>query len=377
MFPIDRATSPPTALPARASGSSGGGDAGARLQAGTYNIAAGNSDHRGGLNATTRTLARQVVDEGVDVVALQEVDVGTARALEANGSPDNNLTVLGSLAAVEAGLDASFGADYRYYSLDEEGARVAYDPARYDTAVVEVEAGGQTTSVTVDMAYYAPSSEGAGQALQPGSASDHTVTVYSATITTPDGAVHPYTVVHGTSVGTSGGTMGNSVLIGPGARLQRDADGIPDVQRYDLGANDPDDPDKPGEDGENRTALAVGVEVDGRDATVVSTHLTADRDYDEAGSVQARRTQYETLADIAEGYGDNTLLLGDFNTGGVETVGPLTGENDDENDPGFWSAGPPIDRLYVSDDVDASGREHIEGGNSDHHMLTWNIDLDA
>ncbi len=154
------------------------------------------------------------------------------------------------------------------------------------------------------------------------------------------------------------------MLLGPGASLQRGPDGeiaAGSLVRHDLGANDPD------ASSENRTALAVGIESGGERSTVISTHFTADGG--DAGDA-ARDTQYQTLGRIAEGYGDNTIVLGDFNSS-RDTVGGLEGAND----PGFWSWGSPIDRIYVSDDVDASDRDHVEGGGSDHNMITWEVTL--
>ena len=58
-------------------------------------------------------------------------------------------------------------------------------------------------------------------------------------------------------------------------------------------------------------------------------------------------------------------------------VGPLTGENSEENavDPDD-TAGGNIDRVYVSDDVGAFDREELAGeGGSDHELVEWTIDL--
>ena len=335
-------------------GAPGSGGDGGRLQAGTYNLAAGNQDHRGGVDDTTRTLAQQVVGNGVDVVALQEVDVGTADAAEdlPAGMDDYNEYVLAQVSAEEAGLqgEVSYTREQR-----EDGSVV----------ITGTDADGRTSQVAITR-------EACTEDGQPVAADDPgaVVTVYDADVRTPDG-ISDYTVVYGSSIAHDGGTYGNAVLLGPGASLQRDANGNPMVTRHDLGANDPN--------GENRTALQVEVDVAGESATVFSAHLSAGSNGDQA-AVDARKAQYATLASLARDSGDNTLLFGDFNTQGVETVGPLTGENDDENDPGGWwifSNDPTIDRIYVSGDVDASNRDRVEGGSSDHDMLVWDIDLTA
>lgn len=330
----------------------GSGSADGRMRAGTYNLAAGNQGHRGNVDDTTRTLARQVVGNDVDVVALQEVDVGTGDAAEdlPAGMDDYNEYVLAQVSAEEAGLQG-----------DVDYAR----QVRADGSVVitGTDADGRTSQVTITRETY--TEDGRPVGADDASA---VITVYNADVNSPDGP-RDYTVVYGSSIAHDGGTYGNAVLLGPEASVQRDANGNAQVARHDLGANDPDKD-------ENRTALQVDVAVAGEEATVYSAHLSAGSNGDEA-AVDARKTQYATLASLAEASGDNTLLLGDFNTEGVEAVGPLTGENDDENDPGFWSRGNPIDRVYVSDDVDASNRDHVEGGGSDHNMLVWDVELNA
>lgn len=308
---------------------------------------------RAGFPETARHLANEVVDGGVDVVALQEIDVGTDRAMAANGIDDYNEYILAQVSAEEAGLQGE--VTFHRYSLDDSGRQVPYQPERYATTVIEgTDAEGRTSLATITREHYDEN----GNAVSADS-QDAIITVYSADVQSGSGS-KDYTLVYGSSISHDGGTYGNGVLLGPDARLQRDANGNAIVQRHDLGANDP------GKD-ENRTALAVGIVSGGEQATVISTHFSAG---DEAGD--ARATQYDTLGGIAEDYGDNTIVLGDFNSG-EEDLGALDGDND----PGFWSWGAPIDRIYTSDDVASSDRDHVEGGESDHSMITWEIDLDA
>lgn len=318
------------------------------LKVGTYNLAAGNKDHKDNAPETTAHLADKVVNDGLDVVALQEVDVDTDR-LEGDlpdGITDYNEYVLAQVSAEEAGLQEP----------------ITYERTEATDGTVTItgsDADQRSSKVSITPEYYT----GTGEPVEAGDP-DAVVTVYNAQVQSPDG-VRDYTVVYGSSISHDGGSYGNAVLLGPDTPLARDANGHALVARHDLGANDPGK-------NENRTALEVTIEAGGETATVFSAHLSAGKD-----GADARQTQYDTLARLAEASGDNTILLGDFNSSGEGTIGPLSGENDDENDPGFWSRRNPIDRIYVSDDVDASGREHVEGGGSDHSLITWDIDLNA
>lgn len=319
----------------------------ADLKVGTYNLAAGNKDHKDNAPDTIAHLADKVVNDGLDVVALQEVDVNTADAAQylPDGITDYNEYMLAQVSAEEAGLQEP----------------ITYERTEADDGTVTITGSDEeqrSSRVTITPEYYSDS----GAPAEAGAA-DAVVTVYNAQVQSPDG-VQDYTVVYGSSLSHDGGTYGNAVLLGPDAPLARDSDGNALVARHDLGANDPGK-------NENRTALEVTIEADGETATVFSAHLSAGKE-----GADARAVQYETLAGLAEDAGDNTILLGDFNSSGEGTIGPLSGENNDENDPGFWSLGNPIDRIYVSDDVDASGREHVDGGGSDHDLITWDIDLD-
>lgn len=324
------------------------------LKVGTYNLAAGNKDHKANAPETTAHLADQVVNHGLDVVALQEVDVNTTDAAKhlPDGITDYNEYVLAQVSAEEAGLQEP----------------ITYERTEADDGTVTITGSDEdqrSSKVTITPEYYTETGEPA-EAGDP----EAVVTVYNAQVQSPDG-VKDYTVVYGSSLEHDDGTYGNAVLMGPDAPLARDADGNALVARHDLGANDPKKTEAH-PNGENRTALEVTIEAGGETATVFSTHLSADKD-----GADARQTQYDTLARLAEASGDNTILLGDFNSSGEGTIGPLSGENDDENDPGFWSVDNPIDRIYVSDDVDASGRERVEGGGSDHSLITWDIDLNG
>lgn len=324
-----------------------GGDG--ELKVGTYNLAAGNKTHKDNAPDTTAHLAEQVVDEGLDVVALQEVDVDTADAAQylPDGFTDCNEYVLAQVSAQEAGLQEPIT-----YERTES--------AEGTVTITGSDADQRSSKVSITPESYTDTGEPA-EAGDP----DAVVTVYNAQVQSPDG-VQDYTVVYGSSISHDGGTCGNAVLLGPDAPLARDpATGNALVARHDLGANDPGK-------NENRTALEVTIEAGGETATVFSAHLSAGSD-----GAEARRSQYDTLARLAEASGDNTILLGDFNSSGEGVIGPLSGENDEENDPGCWSMGNPIDRIYVSDDVDAGGREHVEGGGSDHSLVTWDIDLNG
>lgn len=322
------------------------------LKVGTYNLGAGNEGAREGFIDTSRHLATQMVDGGVDVLALQEVDVGTERAMEANGIDDYNQFVLAQVSAEEAGLQGE--VSYDRVSIDEQGRQVAYQPERYATTLITGRDGeGRTSSVTITAEHY----NEAGDPVAVGDP-ETAITVYAADVRSPQGS-RDYTLVFGSSIGYQGGTYGNAVLLGPEASLQRDADGNAVVQRHDLGANDPGK-------NENRTALAVGVDHGGESATVISTHFSA------GDADAARQTQYATLGAIAEDYGDNTVVLGDFNSES-SALGGLEGDNGSNLAP--WSE--RIDRIYTSDDVASSNREHVNGGESDHDMITWDVDLNA
>lgn len=346
-----------------------------QLRAGTYNLAGANDGYNGScqIEATTRTLAQQVVG-GVDVVALQEVDVGTndAAANLPAGIDDYNEYVLAQVSAEEQGLQGA--VDYtRTETVASDGTPVV--------VIAGEDAEGRTSRVTISREHYAQD----GRPTEPGlpgllSLRPAVVTVYNADVQSPDG-LRDYTVAYGESKSRDDGTFGNAVLLGPRAGLQRDADGNALVTRRDLGADDPSD-------SENRTALQVGIDIAGTQANVFSTHLTHD-DW-EFGALIARAVQYVELGELAEASGDNTLLLGDFNDDTAQTVGLLTGEDrevGDENyvDPALKAASDEanqrddtnIDRIFVSNDVAADGREErIFDGGSDHEMVSWNIDLD-
>lgn len=346
-----------------------------KLRAATYNIAGAANGHHDleAITDTARTLAGQVVGGETDVVALQEVDVGTGRATDnlPEGFTDHNEFVLAHVAAKEQGLQEPV-TFRRSEAIDGDGRPV--------TVITGVDGSGRYSRVVISKEYIAQD----GAPTLPGLAGLLTLrpavtTVYNADVLTPDG-VQDYTMVFGGSRSVDGGSFGNAVLLGPRATLQRDADGNPQVALRDLGANDPTDD-------ENRTALEVGIDVAGREATVFSAHLTYDDDKDPEGSAEARADQYDTLATLAEASGDNTLLLGDFNDDSRVTVGPLTGGNFGENyvsptaqDLSDWFAEGKtnIDRIYVSADVDATNRiEYVKLGGSDHELVAWDVDLDA
>ncbi|WP_187775790.1 endonuclease/exonuclease/phosphatase family protein [Luteimonas suaedae] len=317
------------------------------LRFGTYNVGGGNSGARSGFAETAAHIAGQVVNGDIDVVALQEVDVGTERALNANGSDDYSMLILAQISAKEAGLQGE--VQFERYSIDENGQQVPYE-ARHPVTVIEgTDPEGRSSQVKITREHYNEN----GQRVDAGDGSG-VITVYNADVRSPNGS-QDYAIVYGSSTATGGGTYGNAVLLGPGASLQRDFSGNAVVTRHDLGANDAN--------GENRTALAVDIVAGGEPATVISTHFSNDDE-------QARETQYANLAGIAGGYGDNTVVLGDFNSR-EETLGGMEGDND----PGFWAWADPIDRIYTSDDVESSDRDHVEGGESDHSLLTWNVRL--
>lgn len=324
------------------------------LKVGTYNLGAGNDDARKGFVDTSRHLANQVVNEGVDIVALQEIDVGTSRAMEATGIDDYNQFVLAQVSAEEAGLQGD--VTYSRVSIDEHGRQLHYQPDLYPTTLITgIDADGRTSQVTITEEYY--TEEGARvDAGDPGAV----ITVYDADVRSQGGSTS-YALVFGSSISHDGGRYGNGVLLGPEAALQRDADGNAVVQRHDLGANDP------GGDQENRTALAVGITHGGEQATIVSTHFSAG-----GGADEAREVQRETLGTIAEGYGENTIVLGDFNSE-PSALGRLEGDNGSNIRPGSER----IDRIYTSDDVASSDRTHVNGGESDHALITWDVALDA
>lgn len=330
-----------------------------KFTVGTYNIAGGNEDAKKDIQDTTATLADQVVNENVDVVAMQEVDVGTNDAdkyIPIDGMNDHNEYTLTQVSAKEAGLndDATF---------------TRTENADGTVTVTGQDSEGRTSSVTITETYYNEKGEPAA------SEEEAVMTIYDADVQTPDG-VQEYTVVYGSSTSHDGGKYGNSVLLSPDAKLQYDANGKSLIERHDLGVNDPGK-------NENRTALEVNFEINGEDATVFSAHLTANpsnKDKQKYGisdqdAQDARDEQYKVLAAIAEKKGDNTIIMGDFNDGSQNHVGSLSGENNDENDPTPFALGPPIDRIYVAGDVNAENREHIEGGGSDHNMITWEVTL--
>lgn len=333
---------PPIEPPATAR-SQDGGD----LKVGTYNLAAGNKDHKANAPETTAHLADQVVNHGLDVVALQEVDVNTTDAAKhlPDGITDYNEYVLAQVSAEEAGLQEP----------------ITYERTEADDGTVTITGSDEdqrSSKVTITPEYYTETGEPA-EAGDP----EAVVTVYNAQVQSPDG-VKDYTVVYGSSLEHDDGTYGNAVLMGPDAPLARDADGNALVARHDLGANDPKKTDAH-PNGENRTALEVNIQVDGETATVFSTHFTATNEF--KGDV-TRFVQHDTLTQLAEDAGGNTIILGDFNTSDYDHFGHLSGK---DNDP------DSIDRIYVSNDIDTSDRDTVTGGGSDHDLITWNIDLDA
>src|SRR5690606_20577154 len=222
MTTINPACPSPVHLPKEAPAAQPGNDGDGRMRAGTYNLAAGNQKHRHNVEDTTRTLAQQVVDNDVDVVALQEVDVGTNDAAEdlPAGMDDYNEYVLAQVSAEEAGLQGEVS-----YTREQRGDG--------SVVITGTDEDGRTSQVTITRETYTEDGQPVA-ADDPGAV----VTVYDADVRTPDG-VSDYTVVYGSSIAHDGGTYGNAVLLGPGASLQRDANGNPMVARHDLGANDP------------------------------------------------------------------------------------------------------------------------------------------
>lgn len=370
MLPIDPASSrPPSPDPAISPPLT---ERSAPARVGTYNIAGGNNEFNNTdqLASTTRTLAQQMVG-GVDIVALQEVNVGTDRAADQlpDGFTDYNEYALAQVSAEAQGLQG----DVRYtrlHTVDGSG--------RPTTIVYGVDAAGRGSQVSMTQEHY--TSDGARLPADVGNlgfpALNATVTVYNADVVTPEG-VQDYTAVFGASTARDGGDYGNAMLLGPRATLQRDADGNAVVSRHVLGHDPSSD--------EPRTALRAGIDLGGESTTVFSAHLT----YDKVASaaVAERDSQVAALADLADSSGGNTLLLGDFNDDTVESVGALTGGNSDENrvDPIVKKLSDlvnqrddtNIDRIYVSDDVAATDRqERVFDGGSDHEMVTWQVDLD-
>lgn len=361
-----------------------------QFRAATYNLGGANEDAKQSVNIqdTTRLLAEQMVD-GVDVVALQEIDVGTRDAYNpllfgqdllpklpgavglTGGIDDYNEYVLAQISATEQGLqgDVAFS---RVDTTDAHGKPI--------TVITGQDAEGRTSRVTITRESYtadgAPLTQAQHAHLTNGFETIFApnllpTTVYSAQVQTPTG-LRDYTVAYGPSTREDGGTYGNAILLGPAARLQRDDNGNAAISRHDLRADDPG--------GENRTSLRVDIDVAGTQATVFDAHLSHKTTLEERfpGLELERRVQFDALADLADATGDNTLLLGDFNSENFQSVGPLTGENDGENavDPDD-TAGGNIDRIYVSADVAAINRDELVGqGGSDHEMITWNIDLD-
>ncbi|MGE0493437.1 MAG: endonuclease/exonuclease/phosphatase family protein [Vulcanimicrobiota bacterium] len=375
----------------------------ARLQVGTYNLGAGNAGARQHFDETTRQVSEQVTGGGLDVVAFQEVDVGAERT----GRQDYNEEVLKDVFRAESGPNWSEAESVDKFSLDEHGQPVVdeqghrvYDPVRYDRTQYEADFGDHREQQVVERVaqgadHVVYESNGASLVVSKESYDEHgqpylengrrafddsndtPITVYSAEIE-KDGAQTDYTVVFGSSLAHSGaGTYGNAVLLGPEAQLRRDAQGEIEpgsLRRHDLGANDPDN--------ENRTALAVGFEAGGQEATFVSTHFTSGGD---EADQQARVTQYQTLGDIVEGYGDHTIVAGDFNSkaGGRYLDFRWRGllpDNPVHHYPSAdslgWSdpdADNSIDRIYTSHGSQASGRHRVEGGGSDHELVRWDV----
>lgn len=409
-FPADIGRSPTvTADPGTAAPTASGTDTGDDgLRVATYNLGGANeyakqTEH---IRSSTRVLAEAMVYGGVDVTALQEIDVGTHDAYKSpyealvdrsalgdnvglpDGFADYNEYALAQISAVEAGLlEGELGKPIvftRTEGVDSNGIPTV--------TITGTDGLGRSSSVTITRESYTAD----GRRLPPGAEFGHTLasaftgqddllplTVYTAHVATPDG-LREYSIAYGPSRLHDGGSYGNSILVGPDAQLRRDADGNLDVARYDLGANDP-------ESGENRTALKLGIVAGGEALTIFNAHLTHGisevEDYQEG----QRGQQIETLDGLVSATGGNTVLLGDFNSEGFADVGSLSGSNIDANFVDFRAReraaerrealGLPvdsnIDRIYTSDDldVDYDDRTELIAGGSDHEMVIWDVDL--
>jgi endonuclease/exonuclease/phosphatase family metal-dependent hydrolase len=342
------------------------------IQVGTFNVGGGNEDARKIKPTKTGSLADQVTRGGLDVVALQEIDVGTKRS----GNQDTNEEILKDVLRAESGSDWQDAESVVKYSLDDDGNKKAYNPDKYDSTVYVANfEGGKTEKQTVERtekdeggsSYQTTGKDGVvttldieKEKLGADGKEDKNgpITVYSAAID-KEGESKEYSVVSGSSIGHDGGTYGNAVLLGPEAKLKRDEDGKIEpgsVRRHDLGANDPG--------GENRTALAVDFEVGNKSSTIINTHFTSknkETDDDE----KARATQFENLGKIAESHGDDVIIAGDFNT--------RSGEPSNFNDPDPNS--DEIDRIFTTGDVEASNFEFGTNSGVDHELIRWDVAL--
>ncbi len=215
---------------------------------GSMNLGGGNDQARLGFATIRDLVGRQVVEHNLEAVTFQEVDVHTGRT----GGKDYNEEIL-------AGV---FQAD-----LGGRGLR------KTEEGYVTTLADGTTRRLTVERH------------------DQGDLRAYSATWTGLSGRSQTWTMHFGNSLGVSGGSFGNAILLGPGQQATA-------VKLHDLGPNDPDN--------ENRTALEVQL----GHASIFSTHLTSG-DSDLEQSTRAR--QYATLTSLVQGR-EQVRVGGDFNS---------------------------------------------------------------
>jgi endonuclease/exonuclease/phosphatase family metal-dependent hydrolase len=384
---------------------------------GTYNIAGGNSEHRGRTaDEISPHLANQVTSGEADVVALQEVKIFPEDGGEDGDLPrvDTNEEILMDTFRAEVGPDWS-EADIEKVSLDHEGRPVTedgepvYDPNRFpDTRYEATLEDGTSEEMVVSRQSLdedgEPLTDEAGNPVY-----DRDAPTTEFATTTPDGEVRSaalhkqsfhsdgrpmdeydsdrstpvqvydleidndktYTQVFGTS--TDHG-YGNAVLLGPNASLNRNSDGSIEVDRLQLG----EDPD-----GEKRTAISVGFTTrDGQESTALSTHFSNGS----SGAQEAARVdQYKELYDYTNDL-DSVIVGGDFNSvpGGGYFDAQLALESPWRDYPNPESGGlersdnrGDIDHILVGGDAGAAEGDNQQGGKggSDHELELTEISL--
>lgn len=345
------------------------------VRVGTYNVGAGNKEasRRSNFEKTRDLIARELVDGGVDVMALQEVGVNGRKTR----GRDNNQEILEAVFTRELG-DGWKNADLNRVSLDERGQPVVqdnkpvYDPEKYaDTRVTATNAEGQTR----DMDVRRQRSDADGKPLKwedgPGKGP---VVTYQAEVAPGK----EYSIVYGSS--NESGSYGNGVLLGPDYEVSAS-------QRRVLGHDSPEKNDKGNP--EARTALGVTFTTpEGEELSLISAHLTNGKAEDRG---KARDQQYAALDDFAESLeseGQPVIIGGDFNSKaggeygkrfyhGLPWVDPPRHPSNQDlgwDDPDRDS--DKIDRLYTLGEVDIGGREiHQDQGGSDHDLITWDAGL--
>ena len=348
------------------------------IRAATYNVAGGNKNFGPNFESHTSDRVAQQMRQGVGVMSLQEVAVGTKNA----GNLDYNREILKDVFAQSHHLQAD---EVQAYYVDAHGEHPITDEA------------SQKKALKADHWVY----EGGGHSMEVGTESLNSnglpVTVYRAQM--DDGKEYNSVFVDSSS-SHNRGKYGNAVLLGPEMNI-RDQNGrvIPEnIEARQLGA-DPAPWKTDDNQREKRTALGVRFTTPGdQTVTAFSAHLTtasinddrAQRLVDDGHppelvekwrqkmpqlSQQERQHQAHALEVFSHEFGGdrNVLVGGDFNQRDLSQIG-AGGESGRlrETNPVYGD----FDHQLFSPDITTDNQHWVRGGHgdySDHDLLRIDV----